>query len=66
MTLPERIRGILIRDGLSTESLVSDGECPVFDKYDDFIPPELLREAYAEDRLDAAEVIERFAGKETE
>ncbi|HBJ18466.1 MAG TPA: ATP-dependent helicase [Clostridiales bacterium] len=63
-TLPERIRGILSRDGLDTATLVFDGECPVFDKYDDFIPPELLREAYAVDRLRADEVIARFDGKE--
>ena len=31
-----------------------------FDKYDEFIPPELLREAYAKDRLFADEIIERF------
>lgn len=63
-TLPERIREILARDGLLTETLVFDGECPVFDKYDDFIPPELLREAYAVDRLRADEIVERFLGKE--
>ncbi len=63
-SLPERIREILLRDGLSTETLVFEGECPVYDKYDDFIPPELLREAYAVDRLSAKEVLERFAGEE--
>lgn len=63
-TLPARIREILLRDGLSTEALVFEGECPVYDKYDDFIPPELLREAYAVDRLSAKEVLERFAGEE--
>ena len=62
--LPARIREILLRDGLSTEALVFEGECPVYDKYDDFIPPELLREAYAVDRLSAKEVLERFAGEE--
>ncbi len=54
------IRQILERDGLDTFSLVTDGECPVFDKFDEYIPPELLREAYAVDRLLADEVIERF------
>ena len=54
------IRGILERDGLDTESLVSDGECPVFDKYDDYISPELLRRAYAKDRLRSDEIFERF------
>ena len=55
-----KIRDILERDGLDTYSLVTDGECPVFDKFDEYIPPELLREAYATDRLFADEVLERF------
>ena len=55
-----RMRDILERDGLDTRALVGEGECPVFDKFDDYIPPELLREAYAEDRLRADEVLERF------
>ena len=55
-----RMRDILERDGLDTRTLVGEGECPVFDKFDDYIPPELLREAYAEDRLRADEVLERF------
>lgn len=54
------IRSILERDGLDTFSLVNDGECPVFDKFDEYIPPELLRDAYAIDRLYADEVLERF------
>ena len=54
------IRSILERDGLDTFSLVNSGECPVFDKYDDYIPPELLRDAYAIDRLYADEILERF------
>lgn len=54
------IRDIIARDGIKTEDLVADGECPVFDKYDEYIPPELLREAYAKDRLFADEIIERF------
>lgn len=54
------IRSILERDGLDTFSLVNDGECPVFDKFDEYIPPELLRDAYAHDRLRADEVLERF------
>ena len=54
------LRGIFERDGLDTEKLVSDGECPVFDKYDEYIPPELLRAAYAVDRLSASEVLTRF------
>ncbi len=58
--LEAAIRLIIERDGLDTEELVSDGECPMFDKYDDSIPPELLRLAYAKDRLCADEVKRRF------
>lgn len=54
------IRSILNRDGIDTAALVRDGECPVFDKYDEYIPPELLRIAYAKDRLLADEILERF------
>ena len=58
--LRERITDIIERDGLDPSELVSDGECPVFDKYDEYIPPELLRDAYAVDRLCPEEVIQRF------
>ena len=58
--LLEAISDILGRDGLDTQDLVRAGECPIFDKYDEFIPPELLREAYATDRLRADEILERF------
>ena len=61
----ERIAHIIRRDGLEPSELVFDGECPVFDKYDDYIPPELLRDAYAIDRLCPEEVIARFAEKES-
>ena len=54
------IRNILERDGLDTFTLVNDGECPMFDKFDEYIPAELLRDAYAIDRLLADEVLERF------
>ena len=50
----------IIERGLVAEELVFDGECPVFDKFDDFIPPSLLRAAYAKDRLCTSEVEERF------
>ncbi len=38
--------------GIDPESLVGASEVPVFEKYDDHIPPELLRRAYAIDKLD--------------
>ncbi len=61
--LAERISNIISRDGLDTYSLVFSGEFPVFDKYDEYIPRELLCDAYAVDRLTADEVIERFVYK---
>ena len=40
--------------------LVAPSELPVFDKYDPFIPGELLRRAYATDRLDPTEAQSRL------
>ena len=51
---------IIARDGIDTESLVNEGENPVFDKYDEYIPPELLRQSYAKDRLLGDEILQRF------
>lgn len=62
--LPLRLSEILARDGLDTRTLVFDGECPIYDKYDEHIPPQLLREAYAADRLLAREVLKRFCKQE--
>lgn len=60
----ESLKGIIERDGIDTESLVGEGECPVFDKYDEFITPELLRIAYARDRLLGKEILERVEKSE--
>lgn len=43
------------REGIDCEALVASGELPVFDKYDDYVPGELLRHAYAVDKLRADE-----------
>ena len=59
------LREKIAREGVDTYELVGAGECPIYDKYDDYIPPDLLRMAYAEDRLDAEGVIERFLGEAT-
>ncbi len=58
--LLEGISTILDRDGLFTEELVLDSECPIYDKFDEYIPPELLRAAYAADKLDPDEILQRF------
>ena len=44
---------------LTGERLVSGSEAPVFEKYDDYIPPSLLRHAYATDKLDVSEAMQR-------
>ncbi len=62
--IPERINEIIQRDGLDPSALVFDGECPVFDKYDEYIPSELLCDAYAIDRLCPEEVINRFLSED--
>ncbi len=38
--------------GVGAEDLVASGEVPVFEKYDDYVPADLLRHAYAVDKLD--------------
>lgn len=56
----ESIRDIIRRNGVVAEDLVFGSECPIFEKYDDYIPPNLLRIGYATDRLCPDEVVERF------
>ena len=46
--------------GIDCSSLVSSGELPVFEKYDDYVPAELLRKAYATDKLRADETEKRI------
>ena len=40
--------------------LVSQKELPVFEKYDEYVPAELLRSAFARDRLDLREIKARI------
>ena len=58
--LAAMISRIIERDGLDTHDLVNGGECPIFSKYDEYIPAELLREAYAVDRLRSDEILGRM------
>ncbi len=60
--LADKVRG----EGIDCMSLVEHGEIPVFEKYDDCIPVELLRRAYATDRLRADELVERVMQWEME
>ena len=52
---------VLAAEGICCEELVAPSEHPVFDKYDPFLPGELLRRAYARDRLRADEAEARIA-----
>ena len=62
-SLYNNIANIIERDGLDTSALLNDSEFPVFDKFDEYIPAELLRDAYAVDKLCAQEVVDRFCGE---
>ncbi len=52
-----RLRNVCAR-GIDADALVFPSELPLFDKYDAFIPGELLRRAYARDRLEPNEAEE--------
>ncbi len=51
---------IIEREGIDKSKLVSVTESPVFEKYDDFIPSELLRKQYAADKLRTDEIMLRL------
>ena len=48
------------RGEVQGEALVSGKEIPVFEKYDDYVPADLLRQAYAVDKLNVAEASRRI------
>ena len=51
-----------IRDfGIDTDELVGPSETPCFEKYDNFVPGELLRLAYRDDKLRVDEITKDFA-----
>lgn len=50
----------IAEQGIDCQSLVEAGELPVFEKYDDYVPGDLLRQAYATDRLTAPLVEKRL------
>ena len=59
--LISHLAGIAETDGIDCQSLVQSGEVPIFEKYDEHVPGELLRKAYAADRLRADEAEARLA-----
>ena len=46
-------------EGISLDHLIGLNECPVYEKYDGFIPSELLRIAFREDKLRSDEILTR-------
>ena len=52
----------LSRDGIDTTEMLAAGEAPMFDKFDEYIPAELLKKGYIADRLSPEEVIGRLGG----
>jgi len=48
------------KEGIDKERLIGTSEMPVFEKYDDFIPSELLRRQYAADKLRTDEIYLRL------
>lgn len=61
-----RILARLAAGGIDCNALVAPGELPVFDKYDAYVPGELLRAAYAADHLRGDEAEARIAALESE
>lgn len=55
-----RIRKMIEKDGICCDELLFSGETPIYDKYDPYIPSDLLRKAYARDRLRADEAEARI------
>ena len=55
-----RLKRVVERDGIDCQALVETGEIPIFEKYDNYIPYDLLRKAYAADKLRADEAEEQI------
>ena len=47
--------------GMDADSLVGASEAPSYDKYDEHVPPALLRMAYARDRLNCTDALESLS-----
>jgi len=58
--LISHLHGIASTDGIDCRALVESGELPLFEKYDEYVPGELLRAAYAADRLRPDEAEKRL------
>ena len=47
-------------NGIDCQNLIFNGETPIYDKFDIYLPTSLLQKAYATDKLDEKEVIIRI------
>ena len=56
-----RIAEELAAHGMDADSLVGESEAPTYDKYDEHVPPALLRMAYARDRLNCRDATESLS-----
>lgn len=54
------LAGQVESNGIDPHALVGGGELPLFEKYDEYVPGELLRSAYALDRLQPEEAEARI------
>ncbi len=57
-SLIRKISADIRAHGMDAEGLVFPSEAPSYDKYDEHVPPHLLRQAYACDRLSTADACE--------
>ena len=64
ITMIREMRRKIAEEGIDLFGLVGPREAPAFEKYDDSIPPDLLRDAYVMDRLRADEITARCAAAE--
>ena len=58
--IDEYLAGLAETDGIRCDELVGANEAPTFEKYDEYIPADLLRRAYATDRLRSDEPTARL------
>ncbi len=58
--LIQALGDVAVGERISADALVSSSEVPVFEKYDDYVPVDLLRHAYAVDKLDLKEAFLRI------
>lgn len=60
VSLAQGMRDAVRMHGIDPFALVGGAELPVFEKYDRYVPAELLRKAYAIDKLDPDEASQRL------